>query len=383
MNDCLEVADGAVRVNRKVLKGTELVTLPLSMVLTPEKGALGADTALAAALLGARDLNWVKEFPTPNAVFLWSDEELKWIDGSPVYDRVLEVRDELLAEWESNRQALNCRADEFLTAVAWVRAHGATMGNGKTVVAPFAASARTAENGNCTLQEKGGFFGKKSFALMARSEIAEGDGLTVTRDSSGADSGASLLELGVLSGRASYSLSVSVSKLDKFFEDKEVILESQELSPNEAFVLYAGESPPDEFVAYLRLMCLATSDAFLLEPIFSAQVWDFMQLPVSKTNEEAVCNFVIGACEDALDGYRVVDGEGVRADMARELVEGEKKVLTQCRNWFERRRMQLDEMQYYQERRLDELDLLRPLDESEIVDGGSGVRVGRAFDQGM
>lgn len=43
-----------------------------------------------------------------------------------------------------------------------------------------------------------------------------------------------------------------------------------------------------QLVRFLRLLCVSGDDAFLLEGIFRDEVWDFMNEPVSRPNEEAV-----------------------------------------------------------------------------------------------
>lgn len=43
-----------------------------------------------------------------------------------------------------------------------------------------------------------------------------------------------------------------------------------------------------QLVQFLRLLCLSGEDSFLLESIFRNEVWEFMEEPVSRSNEEAV-----------------------------------------------------------------------------------------------
>jgi len=49
-------------------------------------------------------------------------------------------------------------------------------------------------------------------------------------------------------------------------------------------------------VRFLRLLCVGGEDAFLLESIFRSEVWDFMNEPVSRTNEEAVNELLATRC---------------------------------------------------------------------------------------
>lgn len=51
-----------------------------------------------------------------------------------------------------------------------------------------------------------------------------------------------------------------------------------------------------QLVRFLRLLCVGGDDAFLLEGIFRAEVWDFMGEPVSRENEEAVNDLLATRC---------------------------------------------------------------------------------------
>lgn len=51
-----------------------------------------------------------------------------------------------------------------------------------------------------------------------------------------------------------------------------------------------------QLVRFLRLAFLGGEDAFLLEGIFRAEVWEFMNEPVSRTNEAAVNEFLATRC---------------------------------------------------------------------------------------
>jgi len=184
----------------------------------------------------------------------------------------------------------------------------------------------------------------------------------------------------------------------------------------------------------IRLVCVKGSDAFLLESVFRNEVWGFMQLPVSKDNEKLVLDTLVGYCEGALDGYETSDAEDakaqsngalpLRARMAAAAKLGEKKALRQSLQVFLDDLDTIDDKEYYQvwspaqgcvlprvmteadislprpspylfllklyashillsplivifgsqERRLKDLNLDRPLDESEIVDPDIAIR---------
>lgn len=44
----------------------------------------------------------------------------------------------------------------------------------------------------------------------------------------------------------------------------------------------------------------AGADAFLLEALFRNETWDFMLQPVSRENEDALCQSMIAGCRSAL-----------------------------------------------------------------------------------
>ncbi|GAB0496461.1 hypothetical protein MMPV_007773 [Pyropia vietnamensis] len=155
-------------------------------------------------------------------------------------------------------------------------------------------------------------------------------------------------------------------------------------------------TPPPDLMPFLRLVMLNGGDVFLLEAVFRREVWGFMSYPVSEQNEAAAIDAILAACAAALDGYTApslsaddedggagVDGPTTarRKALARRLVGVETAALRACVAYFTRERATLDSLEYYQERRLRELNLLRPVDPSEIVDSESGGRAAAAFDE--
>lgn len=416
----LSVAEG----DQVLLKGTELVVLPMDIVLSPKKereslkalvgndadiSALSDESILAIALLRERsqgDESTLAAFvrTLPNEVyqaFLWTDEQLQYLEGSTVQRKAREVRAGIEEEWRGLHKGVFARnanhfptdqftLDLYLWAQAIVQARAISAGSAlPSALAPLASAAGLAPSGDaaCRMQVVGGgFFGRSRLALIASRDLSSGAHLTVARGDA-AYTDELLLDFGAGGGNARVELQLQVTQMDRFFEDKEDVLTTQELGIVETFSLLAGATagrwePPANLEPFARLMCMGGTDAFLLEPVFRREVWDFVSLPVSKSNERAVCDYLVGACEDALDAYGTGgESDDVRWTLAMAVVDGEKKVLEACRDHYKRYIISLDELQYYQERRLEALDLLRPLDESEIVDADGGARMGRAFDQ--
>ena len=150
--------------------------------------------------------------------------------------------------------------------------------------------------------------------------------------------------------------------------DKQDVLEVAGLLPAPAFTIRAFEDPPAELRVFSRLLNLKGEDAFLLEAIFRAEAWGLISEPVSETNEREACQTMIAGCEAALAAYpsRVDEDRAVaedaaqtpRARLAARVVMGEKQALAEAMGYFAGIERRLDQMEYYQERRLRSLNLL-------------------------
>ena len=150
--------------------------------------------------------------------------------------------------------------------------------------------------------------------------------------------------------------------------DKQDLLEVAGLLPAPAFTIRAFEDPPAELRVFSRLLNLKGEDAFLLEAIFRAEAWGLISEPVSETNEREACQTMIAGCEGALAAYpsRVDEDRAVaedaaappRARLAARVAMGEKQALAEAMGYFANVERRLDQMEYYQERRLRSLNLL-------------------------
>lgn len=363
-----------------------------------------------------------------NGLALWGASDIAVLKGSVVHDKALQISRGVADEYAMvtamfpNASWLNSLPD-YQWAVSAVDACAVYVKQAEPlVIAPFVAAvaratAYTLPNATVSMSARGNFLFKKG-SLLTLSTTRRFDGVpgvpaspvVVAGSPSEGDPASDadyLLQFGSLPApdermRAA-ELTFTVSPLDPNVEDKASVLQRAGLNTSEVFTLSLSfadsdsdsdsdmkrsESPwepPQNMDAFLRLNCLATADCFLLERVFRQDVWSFMDLPVSKENELAVCAAVIGACDDALDAMDAAsspadDTDGPRAQMARRIIEGERYVLTKVAQHYREVEESVDVLEYYAERRLKALDLLRPLDESEYVDGESGAQVGRAFD---
>ncbi|KAL7260665.1 hypothetical protein ACSBR1_006351 [Camellia fascicularis] len=173
--------------------------------------------------------------------------------------------------------------------------------------------------------------------------------------------------------RNAYTLTLQISESDEFFGDKLDIAESSGLGETAYFDITLGSPLPPAMIPYLRLVALGGTDAFLLESIFRNAVWGHLELPVSRANEELICQVVRGACNSALAGYhttieedeKLMEDENLdpRLRIAVGIRAGEKKVLQQIEGIFKERELELNELEYYQERRLKDLGLAGELGE--------------------
>ncbi|GAV76147.1 SET domain-containing protein/Rubis-subs-bind domain-containing protein [Cephalotus follicularis] len=168
--------------------------------------------------------------------------------------------------------------------------------------------------------------------------------------------------------RIAYTLTLMVDPTDPFFGDKLDIAESNGLGETAYFEIILGKPFPPTMLPYLRLVALGGTDAFLLESIFRNTIWGHLDLPVSRANEELICQGVIDACRSALSGYhttieedeKLMEGGYLdpRLEIAVGIRAGEKRVLQQIDGIFKERELELDELEYYQERRLKDLGLV-------------------------
>lgn len=115
------------------------------------------------------------------------------------------------------------------------------------------------------------------------------------------------------SARHAFTLTLEIPESDPFFEDKLDIAETNGLGVSAYFDIKYGQSLPPGMLQYLRLLALGGTDAFLLESIFRNQVWEFLESPVSRANEELMCQVVRSACKSALSGYHTSIEEVIRS----------------------------------------------------------------------
>lgn len=103
--------------------------------------------------------------------------------------------------------------------------------------------------------------------------------------------------------RNAFTLTLEISESDPFFGDKLDIAESNGLGETAYFDIVLDRQVPPAMLQYLRLVALGGTDAFLLESIFRNSIWGHLDFPMSRANEEHICQVVRDACKSALSGY--------------------------------------------------------------------------------
>lgn len=121
----------------------------------------------------------------------------------------------------------------------------------------------------------------------------------------------------------------------------------------------------------------AGGDAFILEPVFAADLWpQHLAAPFSRLNEDEACGLGIELCTAAVtamcgdaqaDAAAAAASDGSRSARMAALRVGERAALLDSMRWLEEERALNGGKEYYQERRLRELNLNRPISDDEIV----------------
>lgn len=295
----------------------------------------------------------------------------------------------------SGLQADSFDLSDFEWAVAVVLSRSFFAENGLRL-APLLDMANRGEGCTNEPQIGGlGIFGGKGLKVIADRDTDKGQEIVI---SYGPKSGIEFLEdhgfvppplegNALVGGMCSLTFKISPEG-DRFYDDKEDVMGTLGLPMAFSFDVRSDGDVDPEMLQFLRFLKLGGKDAFLLEAVFRNEVWRFMELPVSEANEQAVDEVIIDACTQALANFaeaealtdELLQKEGVspltiaRMEALARLRESEKGALVATQAWANRDLMTSDLKVYYQERRLEELQLSGPLTDDEYVDGSGGRR---------
>ncbi|KAJ0253376.1 [Fructose-bisphosphate aldolase]-lysine N-methyltransferase [Hirschfeldia incana] len=329
---------------------------------------------------------------TDSTIF-WSEEELAELKGTQLLSNTMGAKEYLENEFLKLEQEIllpnkdmfpsRVTLDDFMWAFGILRSRAFSRLRGQDLVLiPLADlinhnPAITTEDYAYEIKGAGLFSRDLLFSLKSPVYVKAGGQVYIQYDVN--KSNAELaLDYGFVESnpnRNSYTLTIEIPESDPFYEDKLDIAESNGMAETGYFDIVEGQSLPAGMLQYIRLVALGGSDAFLLESIFRNTIWGHLELPVSPANEELICRVVRDACRSALSGFATTieedekfleEGElDPRMELALKVRVGEKKVLQQIDNIFKDRELELDVLEYYQERRLKDLGLVG--EQGEII----------------
>jgi [ribulose-bisphosphate carboxylase]-lysine N-methyltransferase len=176
--------------------------------------------------------------------------------------------------------------------------------------------------------------------------------------------------------RATAEITAELDADALFRDDKLDILEFEtgaevgSMEPTQTFDVDDSGEPDFALLQFMRLVKLGGTDAFLLESIFRQEVWGFMELPVSVSNERAALTSLRSLCEGHLQDMAVVeekqpqdDSSSTSTTLTKQQVQCkrvrdlERLALQRTTDYLQRDVEALDLKEYYQERRLKDLGL--------------------------
>lgn len=324
--------------------------------------------------------------PSTNSPLFWSQEELSQLQGTQLLSTTEGVKDYVRSEFfkvEDNIILPNRHLfpsvvtfTEFLWAFGILRSRAFSGLRGENLVLiPVADlvnhnSGITLEDPSWEIKGKGLFSRELVFSLWTPVAVKAGEQVCIQYDLK--KSNAELaLDYGFIESRPArevYTLTLEISESDPFYGDKLDIAESNGLGESAYFDIVLDCPLPESMLPYLRLVALGGTDAFLLESIFRNSVWGHLELAVSRDNEEMICQVVRNACKVALSAYVTTIEEDEKLmeigalDPRLEIAVGtrvvEKKLLQHIDEIFRARELELDGLEYYQERRLKDLGLV-------------------------
>jgi len=338
----------------------------------------------------------------PSTPILWTDSEVELLKGTQIWESVYSYRNFYKETYEALRdQIFEPNADvfplneysqeDFLWAACIVRAlsHSPLDGENIAIVPTLESLAhKRGERANVNLEIRSGglFGGSESLSIKAARAIAQGTPVAFDYAPTKTE-GHVLLNHGTIDPEApgTFAITLVLPEDDVFYDDKLDVLEMNNLEASSEFVLRTGSPPEDNMIAMLRLINLEGPDAFLLESIFRNEIWDHLSLPISEPNERAVyesmasgCLSVLQSCptriEEDIDLLKSTTNTMSTEAMAISIRLGEKEVLEAALRFFEGRMSQLEDFEYYSERRLKRLGLLdkegKPTDWDSFFEDG-------------
>jgi len=400
--------------NNNIKKGDIVFSMPMglcldsskaatkfSSIITPTKLRTSDIGMLALLLISEKSLglaskynNYIQSLPSkPPGILSWNDDLVKEFISSTTrnvenQNKAVEYDEEIIKLLTTLNPQLFPPSiytkEEFRWAMATVKSRYIFI-EGKAVLVPgmdyiqfdpLSSAEPTVANA--------GPFGGKLINVYAERSYQKGEDVVMSYGLKG--SAECLEDHGIVPDitldDACCEFAVSIDGSEKYTQDKIDILERQGYGNSLSVDLEAEQSTDFDpaLLQFLRLKFIEGKDSFILESCFSNTVWYQLSLPFSKINELKVFEYILKECELNLkkiegasnkNDYSIAEGNDIKAALARlRLQEGAALRGTILKIQNELTTLNgLDTREYYQERRLRELDLLKPLDESEIVMG--------------
>eukprot|EP00890_Picochlorum_soloecismus_P006560 jgi/Picsp_1/729/NSC_04218-R1_rubisco large subunit n-methyltransferase len=412
--------NGSVVASGPVADGESVASIPGSVWLTRQaalKSPIGQyvetlDPWLSIAIFLMHEKNSKKSMwaeyiellcsKPPSTPILWKDSEVELLKGTQIWESVFSYRNFYKETYEALRQKIfepnagvfplnEYSQEEFLWAACIVRALSHTPLDGENIaLVPTLESLghKRGEKANVNLEIRSGglFGGSESLGIKATRAIPQGTPMAFDYAPTKTE-GHVLLNHGTMDPESpgTFAITLVLPEDDGFYDDKLDILEMNNLEASSEFVLRTGSPPEDNMIAMLRLINLEGPDAFLLESIFRNEIWEHLNLPISEPNERAVyesmatgCSSVLQSCptriEEDIDLLKSIADKMSNEAMAISIRLGEKEVLEAALRYFEGRMSQLEDFEYYSERRLKRLGLLdkegKPTDWDSFFEDG-------------
>lgn len=385
---CLDVSKAKVKVGAALdeskLRTRELGMLALLLLLEKQSGT------------NSKYYSYIQSLPeTVDGFLSWSETEIETFSKSTTR-KVLTQLDAIDNDYDTISRVGVISVD-FFTKEAFRWSMGIVKSrymyiDGQAMLAPgldFIQNDPFATNE--AKQGMAGMFGGRIAKLTADRAYSAGDRVFMSFGVK--NSAESLEDHGIIPAiskeDSSCELSVTIEEeVDKFPGDKILILEDNGWRKTMQFDLEADrnfEIDP-EFLKFLRLKFIKGQDAFILEACFANTVFYTLDEPFSKGNEMAVMTYIKEQCEEALLKFNtqagkaedeattaaVVDEANMSVQEMLATLRVQERAALECVLEKAQEELQVieeglpDGREYYQDRRLRELDLLRPLDEYEL-----------------
>ena len=403
------------KANSQIRKGDEITSVPIGVCLDAAKARATIDQSVGSALskfklrtgdLGLISLlllyemslgksskydSYIRSLPdAAPGILSWQSNDLNDLYESSTRDFKTQI-DAVEQDWKvlSSSPAISSFANEgkFRWALGIVKSRHMILDN-KPALVPLIDYLSFDQNSSAEPFIAGaGVFGGKVIKVVADSNFDLGSTVTF---SLGLKGSAECLEdhgfvpsIPLEDACCEFEVSLNPS-VDKFYDDKFNILEAEAYGNSFRFDIEADSSASldKELLRVLRLKFIEGQDAFILESVFSNTVFKTLSQPFSKSNEFRIHKFLSDSISTLLARLDSKSTSELDAKILVTSTKKDPKVEMSRLRMQERAALQgalsrieasirilqtADVNEYYQERRLRELDLLRPLEDDEIV----------------